>query len=150
MTQPSHQRTIGIISPNAIESGVYAPILELIQQSELTLTLVCRRTFTKNDVLSLFREHRESPDFQKFLNVMTGAPSIVLILEGPNAIQRFQELTGSDHNAPNLAESIRGRFTVSDHPLHHALYASTSPAAALHEYQLLFHNTDIARLKASA
>lgn len=150
MTHTLHQRTIGIIPPAAIRSGAYAPILEQLQQSGLTLTLVLRRTLTKTEVVSICRDRPQGSALQPFLEFMTDGPSLLLILEGSNAIQRAQDLTGCRLDSPAPAESIRGQFTMSEQPLHYVLYVSTSPAAALHEYQVLFQNTDLSHLKASA
>lgn len=148
MTQGIHQRTIGIIVPEALRSGAYAPMLERIQQSGLTLSLVLRRTLTKHDIGALYRDQRDAPTYAGFLDFMTASPCLLLILEGPNAISRFQELIGTGTDIPT--DSLRGQFPLPDHPHQHLIYASTNPAAALHDYQLLFSGTDLHRLKASA
>jgi len=133
---PAFERTICLIKPDAVAGDYYGEILEAIQQSELTVTLVVRRTLSTEEAEALYAEHRSKPFFTGLITFMCSGPLLVVILDWPHAIARLRTLMGPSDLTQAAPDTLRARFATGGSA--NAVHGSDSAHAAAREFAILF------------
>lgn len=134
---PVFERTVCLIKPDAMASNHYGPILEALQQHDLTVTLVLRRTLSIAEATAFYVEHRGKPFFPGLITFMCSGPVLIVILDGPNAIARLRAIIGPTDLTQAAPHTIRARFATPGGP-GNAIHGSDSAHAAAREYTILF------------
>jgi nucleoside-diphosphate kinase len=96
---------------------------------------------TEADAAGFFVVHRERPFFKSLCAFMTQGPSIPMVLEGDNAIQRWRDLMGATDPAKAAAGTIRKDFASSIEA--NAVHGSDAPATAAFEIPYFFSRLEI-------
>lgn len=141
---PSFQRTIGIIKPDAVADGYVPAILELIASANLVTILTKYVMMTEAVASSAFAEHKSQAYFSELVAFMTSGPSVVVLIEGTDAIHRWSSLMGpanvqkAKQVNPNC---IRARFGTSF--IRNAVHGSTSEGLAVKDVSFWLDPTSI-------
>lgn len=136
---PTFERTLCLIKPDAVANGSYGTIIEAIQNSDLTVTLVVRRTVTRSEAEAFYAEHRGKPVFHELITSICAGPILIVMLDGLQAISRLRALIGPsdlNHAAP---DTLRARFASETS---NAIHGADSAYAVTREYGILFPTQD--------
>lgn len=130
------ERSLVILKPDAVQRGLIGPILSRYEQrglkiAALTLEVVSRETAERH-----YGEHKGKPFFDGLVEYITSAPSVLLILEGPDAIAITRTMNGATRPGEAAPGTIRADFglTIGRNLVH----ASDSPEAAVREVEIFF------------
>ncbi|MGH7279445.1 MAG: nucleoside-diphosphate kinase, partial [Candidatus Rokuibacteriota bacterium] len=85
--------------------------------------------------------HKERPFYASLCAFMTQAPSIPMVLEGENAIQRWRDLMGATDPAQAAPQTIRKDFASSIEA--NAVHGSDSPESAAFEIPYFFSRLEL-------
>jgi nucleoside-diphosphate kinase len=137
-----NERTLAIIKPDAVARGAAGQILARIEQAGFTVLAIKMIRMTEADAAGFYAVHRERPFFRSLCTFMTQGPSIPMVLEGDNGIQRWRDLMGATDPAKAAAGTIRKEFASSIEA--NAVHGSDAPATAAFEIAYFFSSLEIA------
>jgi nucleoside-diphosphate kinase len=139
-----NERTLAIIKPDAVARRAAGQILARIEQAGFTVLAIKMIRMTEADAAGFYAVHRERPFFRSLCTFMTQGPSIPMVLEGDNGIQRWRDLMGATDPAKAAAGTIRKEFASSIEA--NAVHGSDAPATAAFEISYFFSSLEIAAL----
>ena len=135
------ERTLAIIKPDAVASGAAGHILARIEEAGFKVLAIKMVHMSEADAAGFYAVHRERPFFKSLVSFMTQGPSIPIVLERDNAIQRWRDLMGATDPAKAAAGTIRKDFASSIEA--NATHGSDAPATAAFEIPYFFSSLEI-------
>ncbi|HEY7648237.1 MAG TPA: nucleoside-diphosphate kinase [Methylomirabilota bacterium] len=137
----SAERTLAIIKPDAVAKGVMGQIVSRIEQAGFKILAARLIHMTRADAAGFYAVHREKGFFQSLCDFMTQGPSLVMVLEGERAIQRWRDLMGATDFRKAAAGTIRADFASSIEA--NAVHGSDSPESVAFEIPYFFSSREI-------
>jgi len=107
------ERTFAIVKPDAIEKRLAGAILSRIEQVGFQIRAMRMVRLTKAEAEGFYAVHRGKPFFGSLTDYMSSGPVIVMVLEGPNAIQAWRELMGTTDPARAADGTLRRQYGSS-------------------------------------
>ncbi len=137
------ERTLSILKPDALQSGVVGKILSKFEESGLKPVAMRMMHLTVPEAEGFYAVHRQRPFFPSLVAYMTSGPVIVQVLEGENAVQRNREVMGATNPANAAEGTIRKLFARSIEA--NSVHGSDSPENARAEIAYFFSQIDVVR-----
>jgi nucleoside-diphosphate kinase len=135
------ERTLGIIKPDAVASGLTGRILAQIEASGLVLEGLRMVQLSAEQAKRFYAVHRTKAFFGSLVEFMTSGPCVVLVLRGEGAIERYRVLMGAtdpSRAAPNTLRALYGSDVERN-----AVHGSDGPGTANEE--IAFFSTALSR-----
>src|ERR671936_2863709 len=107
------ERTLSILKPDALQSGVVGKILTKFEDAGLKPVAMKMLHLTQAEAKGFYAVHRERPFFRSLVQYMTSGPVIVQVLEGENAVARNRDVMGATNPANAAEGTIRKLFARS-------------------------------------
>jgi len=137
------ERTLSILKPDALQSGVVGKILAKFEEAGLKPVAMKMLQLTQKQAEGFYAVHRERPFFKSLVQYMTSGPVIVQVLEGENAVARNREVMGATNPANAAEGTIRKLFAKSIEA--NSVHGSDSPETARTEIAFFFRPDEIVR-----
>jgi nucleoside-diphosphate kinase len=135
------EKTLVIIKPDAVNRSLIGEILSRFEKKGLKI-LALKMTYLSSEVLDEHYGHlKAKPFFPRIKEFMQHAPSILLILEGLDAINVVRKLAGETHGAKALPGTIRGDLSISTQS--NVVHASDSKESAEIEIRRFFSENEL-------
>ena len=135
------ERTLSIIKPDGVEKGVVGRVITCFEQAGFKIVGMKMVRLSKAQAESFYEEHRGQPYFDGLNTFMVSGPSVVMVLEGEDAIQRNRALMGAT-NSPDAAEgTIRREFGTDGR--RNVVHGSDSPETAAREIDYFFDASEL-------
>lgn len=122
--------TLAIVKPDAVRRNLTPEIIRLINESGLKIMRQQRLKLTDAQTAALYHEHLKLPYYPALRDFMLSGDSVMLLLEGKNAIARWRR----------LIQQIRRIY--AENKTENCVHGSDSPAAAVAEISLFFPESD--------
>jgi nucleoside-diphosphate kinase len=135
------ERTLSILKPDALQSGVIGKILTRFEDSGLKPVAMKMLQLTVPEAQGFYAVHRERPFFKSLVQYMTSGPVIVMVLEGENAVAKNREVMGATNPANAAEGTIRKLFAKSIEA--NSVHGSDSPENARAEIAYFFPQTEL-------
>ena len=135
------ERTLSIIKPDAVAKNVIGEIYSRFEKSGLKVVAARMKQLSKQEAEGFYAVHRERPFFKSLVSFMTQGPSIPIVLERDNAIQRWRDLMGATDPAKAAAGTIRKDFASSIEA--NAVHGSDAVTTAAFEIPYFFSSLEI-------
>jgi len=135
------QRTLAIIKPDAVSQSVAGRIITKIEQGGFKILAAKLVHMSNDDAAGFYAVHRARPFFKSLCTFMTQGPSIAMVLEAENAIQKWRDLMGATDPAKASAGTIRKEFASSIEA--NAVHGSDAPETAATEIAYFFNAFEI-------
>ena len=135
------ERTFAIIKPDAVKARTAGKILARIEEAGFTVRAMRLTHLTKAEAEGFYAVHRARPFFASLTEFMSSGPSIVLVLEAPDAIKKWRTLMGATDPAKADAGTIRKEFAESIE--RNATHGSDAPETASVEIAYFFPGIDL-------
>ena len=135
------ERTLAIVKPDAVAGGVTGQILARVEAAGFRIVAARLMQLTLDTAGGFYAVHRERPFYGSLCEFMSQGPSLVLVLEGEGAIQRWRDLMGATDPAKAAAGTIRKDFAASIEA--NAVHGSDSPESAAFEIPYFFSSLEI-------
>jgi len=131
-----NQRSLVIIKPDAVQRGLTGEILARYERRGLRIAAMKLEVVSRETASRHYAEHEGKPFFDGLVEYITSSPSIVLILEGPDAIGVVRTMNGATRPADAEPGTVRGDYglTVGRNLVH----ASDSVESAAREVGIFF------------
>ena len=128
--------TLGIVKPDAIESGKAGKIVAHLEQGGFTIRAARLVRLTLEQAGAFYEVHRERPFFRPLVAFMTSGPALALALERDEAVTHLRKVIGATDPAQAEAGTIRRLYAQSKEK--NAIHASDSPENAAREVAFFF------------
>jgi nucleoside-diphosphate kinase len=135
------QRTLAIVKPDAVTAGHAGRIIAKVEQAGFKILAAKLIHMSFDDAAGFYAVHRERPFFKSLCAFMTQGPSIPMVLEAENAIQRWRDLMGATDPAKAAAGTIRKEFASSIEA--NAVHGSDASETAAAEIAYFFSALEI-------
>ena len=137
------ERTLSILKPDALQSGVIGKILARFEEAGLKPIAMKMLQLTQPQAEGFYAVHRERPFFKSLVQYMTSGPVIVQVLEGENAVARNRDVMGATDPAKAAAGTIRKQFAKSIEA--NSVHGSDSVENARIEIAYFFAQTELVK-----
>ena len=137
------ERTLSILKPDALQSGVVGKILTKFEEAGLKPVAMKMLQLTQAEAEGFYAVHRERPFFRSLVQYMTSGPVVVQVLEGENAVARNRDVMGATNPANAAEGTIRKLFARSIEA--NSVHGSDSPDNARVEIAYFFAQTELVR-----
>jgi len=137
------ERTLSILKPDALQSGVIGKILAKFEEAGLKPVAMKMLHLTQKQAEGFYAVHKERPFFKSLVQYMTSGPVIVQVLEGDNAVARNREVMGATNPANAAEGTIRKLYAKSIEA--NSVHGSDSAENAKTEIAFFFSPNDIVR-----
>lgn len=135
------ERTLAIIKPDAVKKRVMGDVIQRYEAAGLNPIAIKMIHFSQSIAEGFYAVHRERPFFHELTAFMSSGPSVVLVLEGKNAIQANRDLMGATDPQKAEAGTIRAVHGASIEA--NAVHGSDSPETAGFEIGYFFPGMDL-------
>jgi nucleoside-diphosphate kinase len=135
------ERTFAIIKPDAVERRMSGRILQRIEDAGFAIRAMRKVRLSKRQAEGFYAVHSARPFFASLTEFMSSGPSIVLVLEAPDAIKKWRTLMGATDPAKADAGTLRKEFAESIE--RNATHGSDAPETASVEIAYFFPGIDL-------
>jgi len=135
------ERTFSIIKPDATMRNLTGAINAVIEKAGLRIVAQRRVLMTKGQAETFYAVHKARPFYGELVEMMSGGPVVVQVLEGENAIAKYREVMGATNPANAAEGTIRKGFALSMGE--NSVHGSDSPENAVIEIAQFFSGNDI-------
>jgi len=135
------ERTLVIVKPDAVNRGLIGEIIHRFERKGLKI-IGLKMVHLKDEVLhEHYAHHRGKPFFKDLVDFMKLSPTILIVLEGNEAVSVVRKITGPTFGVEAPPGTIRGDFAISIS--HNVVHASDSPETAKKEIKRFFKKREL-------
>jgi nucleoside-diphosphate kinase len=106
------ERTLSIIKPDGVEKGLIGKIIAKFEESGLKPVAIRLTHLSQAEAEGFYAVHRERPFFKDLVTFMTSGPSVLMVLEGENAVAKNREIMGATDPKKAAEGTIRKLFAT--------------------------------------
>jgi nucleoside-diphosphate kinase len=137
-------QTLGIVKPDAIETGKTGKIVAHLQDAGFTLRAARLVRLTPAEAGAFYAVHRERPFYADLVAFMTSGPCLPMALERADAVATLRQVIGATDPAEAATGTIRKLYAESKG--RNAIHASDSDENARREVAFFFTEAELAGL----
>lgn len=130
------ERTFAIIKPDAVKKKFSGKIIDRIEQEGFNIVGLKKMHIARNEAEAFYEVHAERPFYADLVSFISSGPSIVMVLEKPNAIKAWRDLMGATNPANAAENTIRKLYASSIDE--NAAHGSDAPETAKEEIAFFF------------
>jgi nucleoside-diphosphate kinase len=135
------ERTLVLLKPDCVQRRLVGPIVTRFEAKGLNIVALKMLQVTPQLAKRHYAEHVNKPFYPGLEAFITGAPVVVMVIEGLEAIRVVREMLGPTSGLKAPAGTIRGDFSSSRQM--NLVHASDGPEAAAREIELYFQPAEI-------
>jgi nucleoside-diphosphate kinase len=136
--------TLGIIKPDAVETGKSGAIMAHLQKAGFTPRAMRMVRLTRAEAGAFYEVHRGRPFYDDLVAFMTSGPCIPMALERDDAVAQLRTAIGATDPAEAAPGTVRKLYAESKG--RNAIHASDSAENAKREVGFFFTEAELARL----
>lgn len=136
LSSPSVQRTFSFLKPETLKQRLVGEVISRLERKGLILKQLRLHQISKREAEELYSPHKGKPFFQELVDHVTSGPVMLMVIEGPNAVETVRKLMGATNPLVAEAGTIRGDFSTSITA--NIIHASDSLENAKREASLFF------------
>jgi len=106
------EKTVTMIKPDGIQRRLIGEIIKRIEKENLDIININIMKLTENQVSQIYKNSlNKFPQIRKeIIEYMTGSPSVVMIIEGEEAIKKVRNIRGLSNPSKSSIGSVRRDF----------------------------------------
>jgi nucleoside-diphosphate kinase len=135
------ERTLILVKPDAVQRGLIGEIIARFE--DRGLQIIGLKLMNVNQALAKehYKEHAGKPFFDSLVRYITCCPVVVMVVQGPAAIDIARTTIGATNPATAVPGSIRGDLAISIG--RNLVHGSDSAASAQREVALFFKDDEL-------
>lgn len=137
------QKTLGIIKPDAVKKNSVGKIISMIEKSGLKIIGLKRVHLSISEAEAFYAVHKGRPFFPDLTRFMSSGPSVVMVLEGENAIANWRTIMGCTDSTKAAEGTVRKLFGTDIQ--NNAAHGSDAPETAVKEIGFFFSERELLR-----
>ncbi len=135
------QRTLVIIKPDGMQRLLAGEIICRFEKKGFKLAAAKFMHISRDLARRLYTVHKGKPFFEKTVNCLSSAPSLVMVWQGARVIETSRKMIGATFGYEAEPGTIRGDFSCSER--YNLVHGSDSPETAEQEIALFFKPEEI-------
>ncbi len=135
------ERSLVIIKPDGVCKKVMGKIIKRFEDEGFKILAMKMIKFSREKAEEFYQVHKEKYFFPGLIKFILSAPSVAMVVEGENAVNRIRDIIGA--RVPSEAEkgTIRGNFGADGR--RNIVHGSDSSKTAEFEINCLFNPEEI-------
>jgi nucleoside-diphosphate kinase len=135
------ERTLSMVKPDGIKKNVIGEVIKRYESAGLRIAALKKIKMSKEVAQGFYVVHKERPFYNELTDFMSSGPSVIMVVEGENAISKVRELMGATNPADAAPGTIRADFAsnVEENTVH----GSDAPETAAFEISYFFSALEI-------
>lgn len=135
------ERTLVILKPDAVQRGLVGEIISRLERRGLKIIAMKMAQLSEEIARRHYAIHEGKPFFEGLIAYITSAPVVLMVLEGPRAIEVVRTTMGATDPAKAAPGTIRADLALTvDRNLVHG---SDGPETAASEIALFFREDEL-------
>jgi len=130
------EQTLVIVKPDGVQRGLVGEIISRLERRGLKIVALGLKTIDADLAGTHYGEHKGKPFYAGLVEYIGSGPSVIMVLEGPDAIAAVRATVGKTNPVAADAGTIRGDFGLMTG--RNLIHASDSPESAAREVALFF------------
>lgn len=135
------ERTLSIIKPDAVGRGLIGEVIKRFEKAGFKIIAIKMVHMTKEEAEEFYAVHRGTDFFEGFTAFMCSGPSVVMVLEGEEVINRSRRLIGATNPKDAAEGTIRREFATDGR--RNVVHGSDSPETAVFEIDYFFNASEM-------
>lgn len=137
------ERTLSIIKPDGVQRNLVGNIVGRFESAGIRIAGMKRLSLSKKEAEAFYAVHKDRPFFDSLTSYMSSGPVVVMVLEGPNVIQRNREIMGATNPAQAAEGTIRKDYGLDVEK--NTVHGSDAPETAAKEIAFFFSELELMR-----
>jgi len=108
-----NQWTFSFLKPESLKQRIAGEVISRLERKGLIFRQLKLHRITKAEAEELYSIHKGKPFFPELVEHVTSGPVLLMVLEGPNAVETVRKVIGGTNPLQAEPGSIRGDFSVS-------------------------------------
>ncbi len=130
------ERTLVIVKPDGVQRGLVGEIIGRLERRGLKIVGLDFRTIDRGIASRHYGEHEGKPFYDGLIDYITSGPSVLMVLEGPNAVAVVRSTMGATNPVNAAPGTIRGDLGLMTG--RNLIHGSDGPESAAREVALFF------------
>lgn len=130
------EQTLVIIKPDGVQRGLVGEIIGRLERRGLKIVALGLKVIDEKVAGTHYKEHKGKPFYNGLVEYIGSGPSVIMVLEGPDAITAVRSTVGKTNPVMADAGTIRGDLGMMTG--RNLIHASDSPESAKREVKLFF------------
>ena len=139
VTQDHLQRTFSFLKPETVKRGAVGEVLAKFERKGFHFHQLRLHNITKSEAENLYSVHRTKSFFHELVDHVTSGPVVLMLLDGPNAVETVRRMVGATNPLEAQPGTIRGDLSMSITA--NSIHASDSEDSAKREASIFFKDT---------
>ncbi len=135
------ERTLFIIKPDAVQRGLIGEIIARLERRGLRLVAMKMLRMSQELARRHYAIHEGKPFFEPLVAYITSAPVVVMVWEGPKAIEIVRRTMGTTNPLDAAPGTIRADYALEIG--RNLVHGSDGPQTAATEIKLFFSPAEI-------
>jgi len=135
------ERTLVIIKPDAVQRGLIGETVSRLERRGLKIVGMKLMQIDEELARRHYSVHRGKPFFEGLIDYITSAPVVVMVVEGPKAIEAVRLTMGATDPVNAAPGTIRGDYALDI--LRNLVHGSDGPDTARAEVALFFGENEL-------
>lgn len=135
------EQTLVIVKPDAVQRGLIGEVVKRLEERGLRVAAMKMMRVDEQTAHKHYAEHVGKPFFEGLVKFITSAPSVVSVVEGPDAIAVVRKTMGATNPVDSAPGTIRGDLALTLG--RNIIHGSDSPESARREVALFFQPDEI-------
>jgi nucleoside-diphosphate kinase len=135
------ERTLVIIKPDGVQRQLIGPIITRLERRGLKIVALKLLQVSDDLARKHYAVHEGKPFYDPLIQYITSAPVVVMVVEGPNAIQVTRNTMGATNPVDAASGTIRADFGLEIG--RNLVHGSDGPETAAAEIALWFDQSEI-------
>jgi nucleoside-diphosphate kinase len=125
-----------IVKPDGVQRGLVGEIIGRLERRGLKIVGLDFRTIDRDVASRHYGEHEGKPFYEGLIDYITSGPSVLMVLEGPNAVAVVRSTMGATNPVNAAPGTIRGDLGLMTG--RNLIHGSDGPESAAREVALFF------------
>mgnify|MGYP000538285981 CR=1 FL=1 len=135
------EQTLSIIKPDAVRDNHVGAIIDRFEKNGLRIAAIKKVQLSKEKAGDFYAVHKGKPFYEDLTKFMSSGPVVVMVLDGPDAIQKNRKIMGATNFEKAEPGTIRKDFAKS--MTENAVHGSDSSESAAQEITFFFEPNQI-------
>ncbi len=135
------ERTLSIVKPDGVRKNLIGEVIKRFEENGLKVIGLKMIHMNKREAEGFYAVHRGKPFYESLTQFMSSGPSVVMVLEGENAIQKTRELMGATDPKEAREGTLRRQYATNIE--RNIVHGSDAPETAAFEINYFFNALEI-------
>lgn len=136
--------TFVFLKPEAVLRGLMGEIIARIERKGLRIRAMKLHRMSREEAERLYDVHRGKEFFERLVRHVTSGPVLLMVVEGPRAVEAVRKLIGATDPVEAQPGTIRGDYGLDI--TQNIIHAADSPERALEEMRIFFTEEEVKAL----